>query len=84
MLPAHVAADDDDDVLVVMMLVKPRLHRSMRSGASPGQKIWGGHAWQARGVRVTGFGSGPQRDPGAEPLVRGHGEIWKYVTQTSK
>ena len=33
--------------------------------ASPGQKMWGGHARRARGARAW--------DPGAEPLVRDQG-----------
>ena len=43
------------------------------TGASPGQKMWGGHTWRARGARAynRGLGAEPQRGPGAEPLVRG-------------
>jgi len=51
------------------------------SGASPGQKMWGGHAWRARGARACSGGLGgssPQRGPAAEPLVRcSGGKAWQ-------
>jgi len=43
--------------------------------ASPGRKMWGGHARRACGVRAYngGLGTEPQWGPGAEPLVRRSG-----------
>jgi len=45
------------------------------AGASPGQKMWGGHAWRPRGARAYNWvwGQSPQRGPGAEPLVMASG-----------
>jgi len=31
----------------------------MEPEASPGQKMWGGHAWQVRGARAYNGGLGP-------------------------
>ena len=42
-------------------------------GASPGQKMWGGHAWRARGTRACNGVQGHSRAPGQE--VRGQSSL---------
>ena len=47
-----------------------------RIGASPGQKMWSGHAWRAHGALAYNvvWERSPQRVPGADPWSAGQGQ----------
>ena len=73
MLPVAVARFSSDGVVICYLL--PVLW--MASGASPAQKMWGGHAWRARRARAYNgvWGQSSQQGPGQSP--------WSWVNGQS-